>query len=193
MRAKTTTTRREQRADEIRRAAIAVFARQGFRRTSMADLAAAAGVSRPALYQYFDDRADLFRAAFDAVLQDSADAAVAALQDRGTVTERLDGYLQRAYADGYEALSSTPFGAELMEARHEFAADVAEAASERTRHGLRRFVGSLPMAQTRMRSQVIDLLTLAPAGLKGDHPSPAIFRARLSTLAQAAARMLESD
>ena len=45
------------RADEIRRAAIGVFAAQGFRRTSMADLAHAAGVSRPALYQYFEHRA----------------------------------------------------------------------------------------------------------------------------------------
>lgn len=185
------TAKRQQRADEIRRAAIPVFAAQGYRRTSMEDLAAAAGVSRPALYQYFDDRADLFRAAFDAVLQDSADAALAALQAQGTVADRLDGYLQRAYADGYEALSSTPFGAELMDARHAFAADVAEAASERTRRGLRRFVGSLPPPQTSERSRVIDLLTLAPAGLKGDHPSPAVFRGRLSTLARAAARMLE--
>ena len=52
-------TRREERIESILRAAIPVFAAQGYRNTSMADLAAAAGVSRPALYQYFDDRADL--------------------------------------------------------------------------------------------------------------------------------------
>lgn len=157
----------------------------------MADLAAAAGVSRPALYQYFDNRADLFLAAFDAALQDSADAALAALQADGGVIERLDGYLQRAHADGYEALSSTPFGEELMEARHEFAAGVAESAAERTREALEDFVKSVSTVDARTRSDVIDLLTFSPAGLKGDHPSPATYRSRLRVLARAAARLLD--
>lgn len=182
-------TARDERIDAIRRAAIPVFATQGFRNTSMADIAEAAGVSRPALYQYFDDRADLFRAAFDAVLQDSANAALAALQADGSVVERLDGYLQRAHADGYESLSATAFGEELMEASYEFAADVAEAALERTRAGLRTFVRS--QAQGDEATGVIDLLLLSPAGLKGDHPSPDIYRARLTALAEAAARLVE--
>ncbi|MDH3683613.1 MAG: TetR/AcrR family transcriptional regulator, partial [Acidimicrobiia bacterium] len=80
----TSTAAREQRIDEIRRAAIPVFAAQGFRGTSMADLAQAAGVSRPALYQYFDNRADLFRAAFQVLLEDATDAALATLEADGT-------------------------------------------------------------------------------------------------------------
>lgn len=185
-------SKREQRIEAILRASIPVFAAQGFRNTSMADLAAAAGVSRPALYQYFDNRADLFLGAFDAALQDSADAALAALQAEGDVVERLDGYLQRAHADGYEALSATPFGEELMEARHEFATDVAESAAERTRQRLEDFVKSISTADTETRKDVIDLLTLAPMGLKGDHPPPAMYRHRLRALAQAAATLLET-
>jgi AcrR family transcriptional regulator len=184
-------SKREQRIESILRAAIPVFAAQGFRNTSMADLAAAAGVSRPALYQYFDDRADLFRAAFDAVLRESADAALAALEADGGAIERLDGYLQRAHADGYEALSSTPFGEELMEASYEFAADVAAAAAERTRQGLRDFVKSISTVDADTRSEVIDLLTLSPAGLKSDNPPPATYRARLRALARAAAKLLD--
>ena len=185
------TTSRLERIDALRRAAIPVFAAQGYRNTSMADLAAAAGVSRPALYQYFDDRADLFRAAFDAVLQDSANAALAALTAAGTVMDRLDGYLQRAHGDGYESLSTTPFGEELMEASYEFAADVAESAFARTREGLRTFVTS----QTSLEdpNTVIELLLLSPAGLKGDHPSPDTYRARLRALADAAARLIATD
>ena len=134
----TPNTERDARVDEIRRTAIPVFAAQGYRRTSMADLAGAAGVSRPALYQYFDNRADLFRAAFQALLEDATDAALAALGGDGTVAERLDFYLQRLSADGYETLAATPFGGELMEARHDFAAEVAEAALARaTRRAVR--------------------------------------------------------
>jgi len=188
----TTNTERDARVDEIRRRAIPVFAAQGYRRTSMADLAGAAGVSRPALYQYFDNRADLFRAAFQALLEDATDAALAALAGEGTVAERLDVYLQRLSADGYEALAATPFGGELMEAKHDFAAEVAEAALERARSGLRAFVDSNVDAPADIRRQVVDLLVLSPVGLKGDGPSPAVYRRRLTALASASAALLDA-
>jgi AcrR family transcriptional regulator len=187
----TTNTERALRVDEIRRATIPVFAAQGYRRTSMADLAGAAGVSRPALYQYFDNRADLFRAAFQALLEDATDAALVALAESGTVAERLDAYLQRLSADGYEALAATPFGGELMEAKHDFAADVAQDALDRARDGLRAFVDSHANVSADTRRQVIDLVVLSPVGLKGDGPSPAVYRERLTALASAAAALLD--
>lgn len=181
---------RWQRSDRIRRAAIPVFAASGYKRTSMAAVAEAAGVSRPALYQYFDNRADLFRAAFEALLEDATDAALAALAGDGSIAVRLDGYLQRLSGDGYEALAATPFGAELMEARHDFAADVAEAALERARRGLASFVEAHAGADPATRRQVVDLLVLSPAGLKSDAPRPRTYRRRLTSLADAAAALL---
>ncbi|MEO1057459.1 MAG: helix-turn-helix domain-containing protein [Actinomycetota bacterium] len=178
------------RADEIRRAAIAVFAVQGFRRASMADIAEAAGLSRAALYRYFANRADVFRAAFDAVLNDGTDAALAALHADGTTGERLNGFLQRAYGDGYEGMASTPFGDELMEGRQEFAADIAVAAADRAHEGLRIFLLATADADTPNVERVIELLTLAPAGLKNDQPHPTAYRARLTTLAESAAARL---
>lgn len=181
---------RERRIDEIRRAAIPVFAAQGFRGTSMADIAAASGVARTALYRFFDDRADVFRAAFDAVLNDSADLALAALDVDGTLPERLDGYLQRAHGDAYEALATAQFGAELMEARHEFAADIATEALARTHRGLRDFLDTMSTGAS--NATVIELLTLSPAGLKGDAPTIADYRNRLAALALAASSLVET-
>ena len=90
-------TDREQRVDQIFCAAIPVR-EPGFKRTSMADLAEA-----PAflglLYQYFDNRADLFREALQIILAEATDAALAALRGNG-LAERIDGYLQRLVADG---------------------------------------------------------------------------------------------
>lgn len=179
------------RAEQIRRAAIPVFAAQGYRRTSMADLADAAGLSRAALYRYYDNRADVFRAAFDAILNDSTDAALAALHADGTTSERIDGFLQRANGDGYEGMASTQFGDELMEGRQEFAADVAAAAAERAQEGLRTFVRGTAVAGSIPVVRVIELLTLAPAGLKGDEPTPDVYRERLAMLAASAAALLE--
>ncbi len=156
----------------------------------MAEVARAAGLSRPALYQYFANRADLFRSAFQAVLEDATDAALAALAADGTVAERLDRYLQRLSGDGYEMLAATPFGSELMDARHDFAADVADAAAERARNGLWAYVETCDAADDATRRTVIELLVFAPAGLKGGAPSSATYRCRLTGLANAAAALL---
>ncbi len=69
-------------ADEARRsrvvtAAITAFSRHGYRRCTMADIADAAGMSRPALYLLFPGKEAVFRAVAAALL---ADAAVAAEQ-----------------------------------------------------------------------------------------------------------------
>ena len=60
--------RTDQRGDPQRRAihaaAIAQFSERGFSATSMANIADAAGMSRPALYQYFRNKGDIYASAF---------------------------------------------------------------------------------------------------------------------------------
>lgn len=51
-----------ERRDQILDVAIPVFARQGFHGTSMNDIADAAGVTKPVLYQHFDSKRDLYLA-----------------------------------------------------------------------------------------------------------------------------------
>lgn len=53
----------ERTARRIRAAALDLFSRLGFERTTMGDIAAAAGVSQPALHYHFQDKAQLWRAA----------------------------------------------------------------------------------------------------------------------------------
>lgn len=179
-----------ERADAIRRDAVDVFAAQGYRGTSMADIAAAAGVSRQTVYHHFPNRAAVFRSAFQALLEDATDGGLNALQADVSLVERLDGYLQRYKGDGYERLAATPFGAELIEARHEFADDVAQAAFTRARSGLRSFVIGLQVVDEEGRESAIDLLILGSTGLAGDNPPPSVYRRRLTALAKAAALLI---
>jgi AcrR family transcriptional regulator len=181
---------REHRIEEILRASIPVFAERGYRRTSMANIADAAGVSRPALYQYFADRSDLFAAAFRLLLEESTDAALAELGAAAPLADQLDGYLQRLSGDAYQTLAATAFGAELMEARHQFAADAAESAIRRAHDGLRTHLKTHTSADRRTRTSTFELLTLSLAGYKQDHPTPAVYRRRLTFLAHTAARAL---
>lgn len=185
-------TSRDDRVEAILRASVPVFASLGYRRASMSKIAAAAGVSRPALYQYFRDRSDLFAAAFRLLLEESTDAALDALEVPGRVGAQLDGFLQRLSGDAYEALASAPCGDELMEAKHQFAAEAATTAISRAHDGLRAHLNAHGASRAAV-DQTFELLTLAPVGLRQDDPSPATYRRRLGFLAHAAARMLRDD
>ena len=55
------------RRDQILDVALEVFARAGFHGTSMNDVAEAAGVTKPVLYQHFDSKRDLYKALLDEV------------------------------------------------------------------------------------------------------------------------------
>ena len=63
-------------------AAVGVFARYGFRKTSMDEVAQAAGVSRQGLYLQFANKEELFRKALKHSLAGQLNAAVTALSSR---------------------------------------------------------------------------------------------------------------
>jgi AcrR family transcriptional regulator len=68
-------------------AAVGVFARYGFRKTSMEEVARAAGVSRQGLYLQFTNKEELFRKALEHSLSSQLNAALAALSVRGDSLE----------------------------------------------------------------------------------------------------------
>jgi AcrR family transcriptional regulator len=67
------------RRRQLMDAALAVFMRFGFRKTSMAEVARAANVSRQALYLHFATKEDLFRASVEYLLDTALAAATTAL------------------------------------------------------------------------------------------------------------------
>ena len=56
-----------ERREQILDVSVQVFARHGFHGTSMNDIADAAGVTKPVLYQHFDSKQDLYLALLDDV------------------------------------------------------------------------------------------------------------------------------
>jgi TetR/AcrR family transcriptional regulator of autoinduction and epiphytic fitness len=69
----------ESRFSAVLDAAVSVFARYGYRKTSMDDVARAAGVSRQGLYLSFANKEELFRRALEHSLSDQLACAIAAL------------------------------------------------------------------------------------------------------------------
>ena len=54
-----------ERREQLLTVAVDVFASNGFHKTSMNDVAEAAGVTKPVLYQHFDSKQDLYLALLD--------------------------------------------------------------------------------------------------------------------------------
>ena len=70
------------RREQVLTAALLTFARYGYRKTSMEDVARAAEISRPGLYFLFESKQKLFRAAVVQALEADVDAARRSLTDR---------------------------------------------------------------------------------------------------------------
>jgi TetR/AcrR family transcriptional regulator len=77
------------RLDQVTTAALAVFGRYGYQRTSMDLIAKAAGISRPALYQHFSGKDDVFRAAGERIADELISAAETAAATDVPTAERL--------------------------------------------------------------------------------------------------------
>jgi AcrR family transcriptional regulator len=189
--------------DDPKRAAIAsaaidVFSARGFSGTSMAHIAKEAGMSRPALYQYFENKGDIFGSAFTALVEGAADRALAALDEPGTLAEQLEGFLQNFDGAFWERTSASPYGDELLSAKSEYAPEAVGVAMTRVGRALERFFrrvgpGQRSAAAKAQRKGWIDLLEFAPRGFKLDRPAVPVYRHRLTALAQSIASDIEAN
>jgi AcrR family transcriptional regulator len=193
----------EHLGDDPKRAAIAsaaidVFSARGFARTSMAHIAEEAGMSRPALYQYFENKGDIFGCAFAALVEGAADRALAALDAPTDVVDQLDGFLQHFDGAFWERTAASPYGDELLDAKAEYAPQAIGVVMKRIRRGLERYfklVGPRrrSAALAARRKGWIDLLEFAPRGFKLDRPPIAAYRRRLRALAESVAADMEAS
>lgn len=105
-------------------AAFDVFVAYGFRKTSMDDIARAAGISRPALYQTFKNKQDIFRALSRSMLERACLLAGEEMQSDRPFAERLLRSLDASILSIHRIIDATPHGAELIGVNAEIAPDI---------------------------------------------------------------------
>ncbi|MCF3641175.1 TetR/AcrR family transcriptional regulator [Rhizobium sp. TRM95111] len=108
----------------ILEAAFTVFTTYGFRRSNMGDIAAAAGLSRPALYQHFRNKEDIFRAYVVIMKAATVATIVRAFAAQGPFTEKLGAALSGAFLEPHRLIRNSPHGEELIGVNKEIAADL---------------------------------------------------------------------
>lgn len=80
---------RDERREQIMRAALKVFARKGLAATKISDIAAAADLSYGLIYHYFRDKEELYFALVERALQGTVRITASALKRPGSAWERL--------------------------------------------------------------------------------------------------------
>src|SRR5260370_3656193 len=92
--------------EAILEAATAIFLRYGFKKTSMDDVARAAGVSRQGLYLYFDTKDLLFREGLQHLVSQLISAAHAVVEDGNlSLRDRLLGAFEAVHCSAFHNAS----------------------------------------------------------------------------------------
>ncbi len=153
----------------------------------MANIADAAGMSRPALYQYFTDKADIFASAFVAIFEEHVANALAALAEPGTIAEQLDGFLQRYEGDLWQRMAASSHLDEIVGAKSARVSSAISGEVARLWDGMAGYLGDVaPGRSARARADRdgwLEVLQLSPKGFRSDQPSIDAYRRRLTALA----------
>lgn len=163
----------------------------------MARIAEGAGVSRPALYQYFANKDEIFASAFVALFEAHVERAVAELAGGKLIAERLDGFLQRFVGDLWERMAASPHADEIESAK---TGDLAVAVGDLLAGLWRELDAHLAMLAPGTGEGVVarrqgwsDLVKLASKGLRADQPTIEIYRQRLRALAHSIAADIDAS
>ena len=113
------------REDAILDAAFHAFAGYGYRRVTMEDIAAGAGLSRTALYQHFRNKEDIFRSLSERHFETCLTEMDRALQGTGPAAEVLQAAFAAKDGKFMDVVLGTPHGRELLDAGSALSAEVA--------------------------------------------------------------------
>ncbi len=158
-----------------------VFRRHGFRRSSLEQIAEAAGLTRQALYHHFDSREALFRAVIEHVHASAAEAGLAAAKaaeaDGNSLADILIAQITARFGQFIASCDGSPhidelFSEHLIQGRdlHRKYAALYDAQLASTIERVRRRQ-ALAFAAGMSAARLARLIEMAIGGAKSAHPS----------------------
>ena len=182
-------TRNESRRAAILEAAQTCFFQYGLERTRMDDIARLAQISRPALYEHFENKSAIFLALARHLIQSFLAAADRELHGPGPVWPRIAAAFEVWSVKPLEMIMAAPHADEMILAGSGLAAGVYHEGREKFCQSL----ATLLQEATRKReidlkkagltaAAAADLIVVAAAGAKEDWTDVARYRKRLAGL-----------
>lgn len=152
----------------ILKAAFDVFASYGFKRTSMDDIAKAAGVSRPALYQSFANKSDIYRALLNLYFANVENEWASIILSEDSVVDRLAMVFDVAIVQPHAVMENMPHGEEIIGLKNEEAEDLFDNFNLRLRAVFVEVLKSDPAQSDKMAADIAAMLSQSVAGMKTD-------------------------
>lgn len=173
------TLRSDERALERRRtiveAGLSCFSQFGFAKTSFADIAQRAGVSRPTVYQHFPNKEAILEAAYVSLFEETLPRASVAIRESGTKAERLMRLCEITVFEPWSILSEAPMAKELQAQCANLAPEIVERTTRKWTALVQEILGDRLVAEVFAR---------ALEGLTLDTPSLAVLRKRTVVLVE---------
>jgi AcrR family transcriptional regulator len=159
---------RSEKEDRVLEAATAVFLRYGYRRTTMGDLAAAAGISRPALYLLFCNKERIFDASLRRLFAGLLDRIQAETAVQETPLQKLRIAFELWAVQPFALMQGSPDARDLVNCGFEFAEDAMVQGYTRFEALLASILEPLPRAAgTPGPEQTARVLAASVRGFKG--------------------------
>lgn len=151
---------KDKKRDAILNAAFNQFSHYSFRKTSMEDIAKAAGISRASIYSYFQNKDDIFRSVSIQWHDHAEQMAQASLANSdASIAERIEGALLARHGPFQKIATESTYGTEIYDEHHRLCSDIVADAHSK-------FLTLLASAlKSAVRDQEIDLKS---AGLSAD-------------------------
>jgi len=177
-------------------AAFETFCHYGFRRTSMEDIARAVGLSRPALYQHYQNKQDIYRSLIQHYFDVTETRVREALVPGMAPEAALAAVFAAKAGPELEAMFASAHGDELLDANVATSADLVEAGESRIADHLARWLATEAEARrirlTEDPGALARTLIAAQAGLKSPRHGIGAYRAGAAQLARVIGRGLRA-
>ena len=169
-------------------AAFAEFAHHGFQKTSLKDIAALAGVSRPIVYSFFKNKDQIFRSVAINIHENGLREACAFLQDPSSadVTDAISEALYARHGRFLSLVIETKGGAEMEDEHGRLCGDIVVSTQKTFNDQLARYINMAEAAkriclsnQDLSAEQIVTLLNLSVIGCKRGCTSSAEYKERI--------------
>jgi AcrR family transcriptional regulator len=180
---------------KVLEAAKAVFLRYGYRRTTMGDIAAAAGISRPALYLMFCNKERVFEATLKKLSATLLEDIRTGIAETGTPMEKLRLAFEHWAVRPFKLMLESPDAEDLIQCNYGFAKgvmDQSQAAFEAQLIAILETVREARHVPGPSLERVAHVLSASVHGLKGVARDVSELRDMIDALLQLAVSSLAS-
>lgn len=175
-------------------AAMTMFSRYGYTKTTMGDIATAAGVSRQTVYNAFPGKEEILRATMRKYGTESVQAVRAEWDKTPGIAGKIDVFHTHVPLKWYESMTASPDWADLMDGLHNAASEEVKAMDDSMKAALTE-VFATALGDThpggRNAADLVDFFYNASINAKHGAQDLAHLRKRLDTVKAATLALMD--